>query len=194
MMIYLTFTATMALFKIHCHVINETFAGKNPMLLGKNLYHPYYSLHASPRGDQQPQQEPESYPEFSYFGRSLSKSRSGNFYKKPDQEPQPDLQYDLSKAFDSVDHDLLLVNLNAYGINLDALQLLRSYLSKKHQRVNVNSTFGYWKEIRFGVPQGSVLGPSLFNVFVNDTIVLVRCTNISNYADDTTIFACHPTF
>ena len=65
---------------------------------------------------------------------------------------------DLSKALDSVDHNLLLAKLNAYGINLDALQLLRSYLSKKYQRVKVNSTFSGWKEISFGVPRGSVLG------------------------------------
>ena len=75
---------------------------------------------------------------------------------------------DLSKAFDNVDHNHLLANLTAYGINLDAIQLLRSYLSKRHQRVKVNSTFSEWKEIRFGVPQGSVLGLLLFNVFVND--------------------------
>ena len=99
----------------------------------------------------------------------------------------------LSKAFDSVDHNLQLAKLNAYCINLDALQLLRSYLSKRHQRVKVNSTFSDWKEIRFGVPQRSVLGPLIFNVFVNDIFLFVRCTNICNYADDTTIFACHPT-
>ena len=91
------------------------------------------------------------------------------------------------------DHNLLLAELNAYSINLDALQLLRSYLSKRHQRVKVNSTFSDWKEIGFGVPQGSVLGPLLFNVFVNDIFLFVRCTTICNYADDTTIFACHST-
>ena len=100
---------------------------------------------------------------------------------------------DLSKAFDSVNHDLLLAKLNAYGINLDALQLIKSYLSKRHQRVKVNNTFSEWKEIKFGVPQGSVQGPLLFNVFINNIFLFVRCTNICNYADDTTIFACHPT-
>ena len=100
---------------------------------------------------------------------------------------------DLSKAFDSVDHDLLLAKLNFHGINLDALQLLGSHLSKRHQRVKVNSTLSDWKEIRFGVPQESVLGPLLFNVFVYDIFLFVRCTNICNYADDTTVFACHPT-
>ena len=60
---------------------------------------------------------------------------------------------DLSKAFDSVHHDILIAKLNGY-----ALQLIRSYLFKRHQRVEVNSTFSDWKEIKFGVPQGSVLG------------------------------------
>ena len=100
---------------------------------------------------------------------------------------------DLSKAFDTVNHDLPLAKLNAYGINLDALQLLRSHLSKRHQRVKENSTFSDWKEIKFGVPQGSVPGPLLFSVFVNDSVLFVRCTNICSYADDTTIFACHQT-
>ena len=100
---------------------------------------------------------------------------------------------DLSKAFGSVDLDLLLAKLNAYGIKPDALQLLGSYLSLRHQRVKVNSTFSDCKEIRFGVPQGSVLGSLLFNVFVNGILLFVRCTNICSYADDTTIFACHPT-
>ena len=99
---------------------------------------------------------------------------------------------DLSKAFDSVNHYLLLAKLNAYGINMDALQLLRSYLSERHQRVKTNNIFSDCKEIKFGVPQGSVLVPSLFNVFVNDVFV-VRCTNICNYDDDTTVFACNPT-
>ena len=92
------------------------------------------------------------------------------------------LSMDISKAFDSVSHDLLLAKLNAYGSNLNALQLLRNYLSKRHQRVKVNSTFSDWKEVKSGVSQGSVLRPLFFNVFV-----------ICSYADDTTIFACHPT-
>ena len=81
---------------------------------------------------------------------------------------------DLSKAFESVDHDLLLSKLNAYGIDLDAFQLLRSYLSKGRQRVTVNSTFSDWKEIKFGVPQGLIRGPILFNIYKNDVLFVCK--------------------
>ena len=99
---------------------------------------------------------------------------------------------DLSKAFDCVNHGLLIAKLSAYGLNMDALQLIRSYLSNRQQRVKINSSFSDWKEIKIGVPQGSVLGPLLFNVFINDIFWFANRTKICNYADDTTIFACHP--
>ena len=63
---------------------------------------------------------------------------------------------DLSKAFDCVNHGLLIAKLSAYGLNMDALQLIRSYLSNRQQRVKINSSFSDWKEIKIGVPQGSV--------------------------------------
>ena len=75
---------------------------------------------------------------------------------------------------------------------MDGLKFVKSYLSSRHQRVKVNSSFSAWKEIRIGAPQASVLGPLLFDVFMNDIFLFVRYTNICNYADDTTIFACHP--
>ena len=68
---------------------------------------------------------------------------------------------DLPKAFRCVNHDLLLAKLNAYDINLDALQLLGSYLCKRQQRVKVNSTFSDREEVKFGMPQGPILGPLL---------------------------------
>jgi len=79
----------------------------------------------------------------------------------------------LSKAFDSVNHDLLLAKLHAYGINLDVLQLIRGNLSKRHQRVKVNNTSSDSKEINFGVPLGSFLGSLLFNVYVIDIFCLL---------------------
>ena len=56
----------------------------------------------------------------------------------------------------------------------------------------MNNTFGAWKEVKFGVPQGSVLRPLLFNAFINDIFLFVSCTNICYYADDASISTCYP--
>ena len=100
------------------------------------------------------------------------------------------LLMDLSKAFDCLDHDLLIAKLHAYGFSRSALELIYSYLNERKQRVKVNGSFSVWKESTKGVPQGSVLGPLLFNIFINDIFFLVNDTEVCNYADDTTIFAC----
>ena len=99
---------------------------------------------------------------------------------------------DCSNVFDSVSYHLL-AQLNVYGISIDALQLIRRYLSLKHERVQVNNIFSDWKEIKFGVPQELVLGLLFFNEFVNNIFLSVRYTNICIYTDDITIFACYPT-
>ena len=99
---------------------------------------------------------------------------------------------DLSKAFDCLDHDLLIAKLHAYGFSRSALELIYSYLNDRKQRVKVNGSFSAWKESTKGLPQGSVLGPLLFNIFINDIFFLVNETEVCNYADDTTIFACDP--
>ena len=97
---------------------------------------------------------------------------------------------DLSKAFDCLNHELLIAKLNAYGMGKDALKLINSYLSHRRQRVKINGSFSSWRESLQGVPQGSVLGPLLFNVFLNDLLVVIQETDICNFADDTTLFAC----
>ena len=75
---------------------------------------------------------------------------------------------DLSKAFDCLPHELLIAKLHAYGVDVPSLKLLHSYLTKRKQRVKLNGTYSLWSEILFGVPQGSILGPLLFNIFLCD--------------------------
>ena len=77
------------------------------------------------------------------------------------------LPTDLSKAFDCLDHELLIAKLNAHGFSLTALKLVHNYLSNRKQRAKVNSTYSSLLEIIFRVPQRSILGPLLFNIFFN---------------------------
>ena len=97
---------------------------------------------------------------------------------------------DLSKAFDCLNYNLLIAKLEAYGFSRSALKLVYNYLSNRKQRVKVNGKFSSWQESVKGAPQGSVLGPLLFNMFLNDLFFLVEETEICSYADDTTIYVC----
>ena len=97
---------------------------------------------------------------------------------------------DLSKAFDALNHDLLIAKLHGYDFDIKTFKLLHSYLTKRWQRTIVNSSFSTWLEPLQGVPQGSVLGPILFNIYLNDLFYLTEMTQVSNFADETTFYVC----
>ena len=97
---------------------------------------------------------------------------------------------DLSKAFDCLQHDLLLAKLNAYGFDYKSLKLISSFLSNRKYRTKINSSFSEWKHLLIGIPQGSVLGLLSFNIYICDLFLFMSESNVANYADDKTLYAC----
>ena len=95
---------------------------------------------------------------------------------------------DLSKAFGTLNHKLLIAKLGVYVFDTKALNYIKSYLHNRKQRVSMNSNFSSWQEIIVGVPQDSISEPLLFSIFVNDLFLSVSSSNLSNYADDNTLF------
>ena len=96
---------------------------------------------------------------------------------------------DLSKAFDCLSHELLIAKLDAYGFDKRSLVLIYNYLSNRKQRVKIDDSYSSWSEILYGVPQGSILGPLLFNIFICDMFYFMEDFEIANYADDSTPFS-----
>ena len=93
---------------------------------------------------------------------------------------------DLSKAFDCVPHDLMIAKLHAYKLDMNTLILFYSYLNNRQQCVKINNVFSSLMVLVSGVPQGSILGPILFNIFINDLVYFIK-SDLGNYADDNTI-------
>ena len=91
---------------------------------------------------------------------------------------------DLPKAFDCVDHELLIAKLNAYGFSLAALRFIHDYLSHRKQRTKVHNSYSEWLTVMFGLLQGSVLEPLLFNIFLADLFFIHSDIDIANFADD----------
>ena len=81
---------------------------------------------------------------------------------------------DLSKAFDCIPHDLLIAKLHAYGFSFETLTFLNSYLRNCKQCVKINNICSNFLKILSGVPQGSILGPILFNIFLNDLFLCLK--------------------
>ena len=108
-----------------------------------------------------------------------------------DDNPTVDVRgifLDISKAFDKVWHDGLLFKLKTYGVEGDLLLLLKNYLKNRKQRVVLNGQTSEWRKINSGVPQGSVLGPLLFLIYIND--LPDGITSICKiFADDTSLFS-----
>lgn len=129
------------------------------------------------------------------FRKNLSTSDALNhitnlIYNKLDKSDPIAITFlDLAKAFDTVDHKILLDKLYNYGIRGKAYNLITSYLSNRLHRVKVNGKTSKFKTVNTGVPQGTILGPLLFLIYINDMLSELQDGDIISYADDTAIIA-----
>ena len=125
---------------------------------------------------------------FWYLRKSRNLKTIENWEKQLDNgEKIGVLIMDLSKAFDTSNHSLLLAKLKAYGFSNQALSLLQSYLCNRFQRSPINGSFSSWNEVITGLTQGSILGPLLFNIFFN-IFMFISKWQLCNYADDNTLY------
>ena len=95
---------------------------------------------------------------------------------------------DVSKAYDCLCYDLLISKLEAYGLDNRSLNLLLDYLGNK--KTKVGSAYYKWSKLRRGIPQGSILGLLLFNIFINDIFMIIEQSDICDFAADNKLYSC----
>ena len=95
----------------------------------------------------------------------------------------------LSNVFDTLNHEQLLAKLNVYGFSGNAIAYIKSYLFNIYQGPNINNKFSTWKNIYKCVQRGSIFGPLLFNISINDIFYFIENCYSCNYANDNTLYA-----
>ena len=95
----------------------------------------------------------------------------------------------MSKVYDCLLRGFLIAKLEAYGLGNGSLNFLLDYLTFSKKRTKVGSTSSKWSKIRRRIPQGSILGLNLFNVFINDIFMIIEQSAICNFADDNTLYS-----
>ena len=131
---------------------------------------------------------------FSFYLSVFSKNHNAQYSllkiikngKKPlaNDEKTRVIFMNLLKTFDTINHSLLLAKLTTYGFPDQALSLLQSYLCNRIQRSIINGSFSSWNEVIIGMPQGSILGPLLFNMVLNEIFLFISKCQLCNYVDD----------